>query len=211
MSKSKGKLRILFKELRAKAHQEFKSDQPHITDSLSKNIAALLTDYNHDQPIICGGYCGMGSEFPFSLIKNFIDEICKRKNIDLVYAYPSLKDRENMAFISVDSEADISQTKMGFSQPIYDTSKIVIPDIMFVPAIAFDYAGNRLGHGMGHYDRYFDKINKQPLKVGVNYASVIDEVSLKLDSLPSEKHDVKMNCILTDSGLYKIKQLSCSA
>ena len=55
-----------------------------------------------------------------------------------------------------------------------------------------DYKGNRIGYGKGFYDKYY-KNNKSSIYIGYIYT----EQSFK--ALPFQKHDLKLNAIVTDT------------
>lgn len=42
-------------------------------------------------------------------------------------------------------------------------------EVVFVPLLAYDTAGNRLGYGKGFYDRFLAKCSKDVIKVGLSY------------------------------------------
>jgi 5-formyltetrahydrofolate cyclo-ligase len=85
----------------------------------------------------------------------------------------------------------------GILEPV---GKAVSPadlDLVFVPALAVDHFGNRLGKGKGIYDRW----------LGANFHSRIYAVvfdSEVLDLVPHEFHDKKVNGIVTPTGLIAI-------
>lgn len=64
-------------------------------------------------------------------------------------------------------------------------------DVVFVPALAVDGTGVRLGRGAGHYDRSLPLASGRARLVGVvgDHEFVPD--------LPGEAHDVRMNAVLT--------------
>lgn len=64
-------------------------------------------------------------------------------------------------------------------------------DLIVVPGVAFDSAGNRMGRGRGFYDRML-KSTPNAVKVGVAYGFQM------LDSIPTEPHDVKMDLVIHD-------------
>ena len=43
------------------------------------------------------------------------------------------------------------------------TNQVLIPDVLFVPCLAFDNYGFRLGYGGGYYDKTFSKLKEFPL------------------------------------------------
>lgn len=62
-------------------------------------------------------------------------------------------------------------------------------DIILVPGLAFDTAGNRLGYGAGYYDSFLEN-HPEAFKVGVAYPFQV------LDKVPTEIHDVKLDRII---------------
>lgn len=72
-------------------------------------------------------------------------------------------------------------------------------DIVFMPLVGFDAAGNRMGMGRGFYDRHFAfRLHlarcRRPLLVGLAYA--VQQVP----SLPHAAHDVPLDAIVTESS-----------
>lgn len=70
-------------------------------------------------------------------------------------------------------------------------------DLVFVPALAVDRQGNRLGRGGGHYDRALVNVPRERI-VAVVFA---DEV---LDVVPTEAHDVRVGAALTPDGVIEL-------
>ncbi len=64
-------------------------------------------------------------------------------------------------------------------------------DLIIVPGVAFDRAGNRMGRGRGFYDRLL-KTTPNALKIGVAFNFQI------LESIPTEPFDVKMDRIVCE-------------
>ena len=74
-----------------------------------------------------------------------------------------------------------------------------MPNLMFVPCLAFDIQGYRLGYGGGYYDRtfaYFKNTNHQFISVGFSYDDQ------KVNSVIRDQFDYKLNYILTEKQLY---------
>ena len=63
----------------------------------------------------------------------------------------------------------------------------------------FDNQFNRLGYGGGFYDRYLSKMkNKNKiLKIGIGFSFQ------KVKNLPINKHDQKLDCIITEKKIIK--------
>ncbi|MBQ9417172.1 MAG: 5-formyltetrahydrofolate cyclo-ligase [Bacteroidales bacterium] len=65
-------------------------------------------------------------------------------------------------------------------------------DLIVVPGVAFDRAGNRLGRGRGYYDRLLSAVPRA-YTVGIGFDFQL------VESLPTEPHDRPMDCILCGS------------
>lgn len=74
---------------------------------------------------------------------------------------------------------------------VFDKDKI---DVVIVPGVAFDKEGNRMGYGRGYYDRFLQDISA--VRVGVCHSFQV------IESVPCEEHDVKMDIIVTESGIW---------
>jgi 5-formyltetrahydrofolate cyclo-ligase len=67
-------------------------------------------------------------------------------------------------------------------------------DVIIIPGIAFDKFGNRIGHGMGYYDRLLSN-SKNAIHIGLAF-----EFQL-LDKFPVDDHDMRVDTIITEKRL----------
>jgi 5-formyltetrahydrofolate cyclo-ligase len=92
---------------------------------------------------------------------------------------------------------EIAAGQFGIREPV--PSCVEIPfgrlDLVFVPGVAFDLRGNRLGRGKGFYDRLLAEIR------GVKCGVALDEQIV--DEVPSGKMDVPLDFILTPARCVK--------
>jgi 5-formyltetrahydrofolate cyclo-ligase len=72
-------------------------------------------------------------------------------------------------------------------------------NVMFIPGLAFDVRGFRLGYGGGFYDKVLKETSA--IKVGVCYSFQL------VESLPVEPHDVPVDLILTEHGIIQCQKL----
>ena len=68
------------------------------------------------------------------------------------------------------------------------------PDVVIVPGTAFTVDGDRLGQGGGWYDRFLPGRRDDALTIGIGFEPQI------VDSLPTEPHDVRLDCVVTETG-----------
>lgn len=86
---------------------------------------------------------------------------------------------------------DLAPGIFGLTEP-KEECEIVNPediDLILVPGVAFDRAGNRLGQGGGYYDRFLERSGAR--RVGVCHGFAL------LDAVPHETHDVTMDDVIT--------------
>lgn len=112
-------------------------------------------------------------------------------------AYPRcLKDGE-MTFHKISSFEELKKGAFGIMEPSADAPICEdMEGICFVPALAFDPEGFRLGWGGGYYDRYLADF--KGIKIGVAYDVCVAE------RLPREKYDIKTDYIITESRVKRI-------
>lgn len=68
-------------------------------------------------------------------------------------------------------------------------------NIAVVPGVGFDDSFNRIGHGLGYYDKFFTDIKNPIVKIGLCFESQL------LKSLPIDDFDVKMDMIITENRI----------
>ena len=73
--------------------------------------------------------------------------------------------------------------------------------ILFVPAIAIDQEGYRLGYGGG----YFDRLRQRDLWLSIPSFVVISDNCISKRPLPREKWDVPFNGWISEKGLHQIE------
>ncbi|GHT10845.1 hypothetical protein FACS1894170_03630 [Planctomycetales bacterium] len=65
-------------------------------------------------------------------------------------------------------------------------------DVVFVPGLAFDRSGNRLGRGKGYYDRFLRQLKPEAVKIGLAFECQI------FDKIPTDSNDVQLDGIVTE-------------
>ena len=70
------------------------------------------------------------------------------------------------------------------------------PDILFVPLLAFDAAGGRLGYGGGFYDRTLARLPGRP-RIGCAFAAQ------QVDAVPVGPYDIRLDLVATEKGIIR--------
>ena len=71
-------------------------------------------------------------------------------------------------------------------------------DLILVPAAAVDRTGMRMGWGRGYFDKTLGSMDRRPPV----YAVIFD--SELLDTVPSERHDQRVDGVVTPSGITRL-------
>lgn len=66
-------------------------------------------------------------------------------------------------------------------------------EVIFVPGLAFNYFGQRIGYGAGIYDRLLLKTRRSSIKIGLAF-----DLQLFSDEFPQEEHDICVDYVVTD-------------
>ena len=133
-----------------------------------------------------GGYFPVNYEVDdLEILKEFA-----KKNYQI--SLPVIKKNFNMDFYKWSFDDPLKINQYGIPEP--NSKKLIYPDIILVPLVAFDNNLNRLGYGGGYYDRVIKKLSKKKkiLKIGLAFSIQ------KINNVPVTKYDKKLDYIVTD-------------
>jgi 5-formyltetrahydrofolate cyclo-ligase len=117
----------------------------------------------------------------------------------LIEKHPNLEiyvpKSENFSIIKKDTELIVNN--FGIPEPEMDNgSKVNEFDLAVVPVIGFDRRGYRIGYGRGYYDKFLSKYSYRQA-IGLAYSFQ------EADEIPSEKHDQRLDVIITEKEIIK--------
>jgi 5-formyltetrahydrofolate cyclo-ligase len=108
------------------------------------------------------------------------------------------KTREMIPVMIRSLEKDLVEAKLGIREPKsqspYLENRI---DLILVPAMGFCEDGDRIGHGMGFYDRFLAMISGHAVSCGVGFEEQV------LEKLPREEWDMRLDMIVTDEKVRR--------
>lgn len=126
----------------------------------------------------------------------FILHLLAGKDKDIIISKSDFETRNLTHFLLTDN-TKIKKNEYNIPEPIdgieVPTSKI---EVVFVPLLAFDKTGNRVGYGKGFYDKFLSQCNPKTIKIGLSFFETED---LILDVF---ENDVKLDYCVTPEGVY---------
>lgn len=119
-------------------------------------------------------------------------------------AFPRCNVEERtMKFHFVNSLEELTPCAYGIREPaedapVFDPREEKGSAVCYVPGLAFDAYGYRLGYGKGYYDKFMHTFNG--CTIGVVYSEFI------LPSLPKGRFDKHCDVMLTEKGIKSLKK-----
>ena len=159
--------------------------------SLNINFEHLLKILKKNKSIgkVIGGY------YPYNYEIDAIEILTNLEKQNYQISLPKIKKNSQMDFFYWSSQDPLQINKYGIPEPTSD--KMVAPNILLVPLVAFDKNYNRIGYGGGFYDRYIKRIKKikKIITIGLAYSFQ------RINQIPADKYDVKLDFIVTNKKI----------
>ena len=126
----------------------------------------------------------------------YILQVLAGKDKNIVLSKSDFSTREMTHFLLTDNTTikknayDIPEPIDGLEVPV---SKI---DVVFVPLLAFDEKGNRVGYGKGFYDKFLAECKPEILKIGVSFFEPENIIPDVLNT------DIQLDLCITPTKVY---------
>ena len=134
----------------------------------------------------------IGGYFPVNYEVDDLDILKEFDKKKYQISLPVIKKKFEMDFYKWSFNEPLKINMYGIPEP--EKIKLVYPDVILVPLVAFDKKLNRLGYGGGYYDRLIKKLSekKNMLKIGLALSTQ------KINNVPINEYDKKLDYIVTD-------------
>jgi len=133
------------------------------------------------------------------------DEMPTRAILDAVLASGRVLLLPRMAaagleFAAVEELASLRPGGFGVLEPVASSAALELGpgDLVFVPGVAFDRCGGRLGRGGGHYDHAFPRTLAAPVLIGLAFSFQLVEV------VPMGPSDRRIELVVSEAGITRI-------
>ncbi|MGB1449035.1 MAG: 5-formyltetrahydrofolate cyclo-ligase [Flavobacteriaceae bacterium] len=109
---------------------------------------------------------------------------------------PRMETKNNLSHVLLTDATPIKENRFGIPEPIGGIS--LSPqqmEVVFVPLLAYDKKGQRLGYGKGYYDRFLAECSPSCLFVGLSFFPPEEQI-------PFEETDIPLHYCVTPERVY---------
>ena len=89
----------------------------------------------------------------------------------------------------------LKKNNYGITEPINNEEFLGRIDVIFIPLVAYDLFGKRVGYGKGFYDKFLRNQNNKILRVGLSFFN--PEKRIKID-----EHDENLDFCVTPNRIF---------
>lgn len=106
-------------------------------------------------------------------------------------------EKREMIHYAVNENTKFKKSEWGICEPIEgELVKSTEIEVVFVPLLACDFKGNRVGYGKGFYDRFLLNCSEKAIFIGLSfYEPIVEEIL-------SEPTDVKLHRVVTPNKIF---------
>ena len=126
----------------------------------------------------------------------FILHLLAGKDKEIVVSKSDFETRKMTHFLLTDN-TKIKKNEYNIPEPI---NGLEVPankiEVVFVPLLAFDKKGHRVGYGKGFYDLFLTECNQEVIKIGLSFFDAEDLIEDVYDN------DVRLDYCVTPHQVY---------
>ena len=126
----------------------------------------------------------------------FILHLLSGKDKEIVVSRSDFETRQ-MTHILLTENTKIKKNQYNIPEPV---NGLEVPaktiEVVFVPLLAFDIYGNRVGYGKGFYDQFLSECKPETVKIGLSFFAAVDAVHDVFES------DIKLDYCVTPEKIY---------
>jgi len=121
----------------------------------------------------------------------FILQILAGKDKEIVISKSDFETREMSHFLLTDN-TKIVKNEYNIPEPVNGLPvPVEMIDVVFVPLLAYDKQGNRVGYGKGFYDKFLSQCKPDVIKIGLSFFEPEEQIEDVLET------DVKLDFCVT--------------
>jgi 5-formyltetrahydrofolate cyclo-ligase len=126
-----------------------------------------------------------------------IDAFARARGLRVVY--PRIVDGDRLLAFHEVSTDELVPSTFGLREPRPSAPVVALAELaaLFVPGLAFDRAGGRIGWGRGYYDATLTHASPAALRIGLAFECQI------IEHVPHEPHDATLHYVVTEAAIYR--------
>lgn len=129
----------------------------------------------------------------------FLLQVLAGRDKEIVISKADFETRKMTHYLLTDN-TKIKNNEYGIPEPV---DGIEVPstkiDVVFVPLLAYDKKGHRVGYGKGFYDTFLSECNSDVIKIGLSFFDPEETISDVFES------DVQLDYCVTPYGIFEFK------
>lgn len=126
----------------------------------------------------------------------YILQILMGKDKEIVISKTIFEERKMVHFLLTEN-TKIKKNEFNIPEPL---DGIEVPsnkiDVVFVPLLAFDKKGNRIGYGKGFYDNFLNECKTDVLKIGLSFFGAEERINEVFET------DIPLDFCVTPNEIY---------
>lgn len=127
----------------------------------------------------------------------FLLQILAGKDKEIVLSKSDFETREMTHFLLTDN-TKIVKNEYNIPEPV---NGLPVPtemiDVVFVPLLAYDKLGNRVGYGKGFYDKFLSQCKPDVIKIGLSFFEPEEQIE---DVIAT---DIRLDFCVTDKEIIR--------
>ena len=190
---------------KADLRKQFLEKRKELTEiqfqELNKSLCSNVEKYIQEltRPLTIASFLPIAAKHEIETAQ--IHEDITRMNGGHTFCFPRVMNGIEMQFFKINSANELVLSKWGIPEPMEDIENLIKPQeiqLMFIPLLAFDKKGHRVGYGKGFYDQYLAQCSNNLIKIGL---SLFEEFS-EIDDV--ELTDIPLDIIITPAQLCRV-------
>lgn len=127
----------------------------------------------------------------------YIMQILQGKDKNIVLPKSDFNTMELKHYLLTDQTV-LKVNEYGIPEPVGSSFEVEPKqlDVVFIPLLAVDKKGTRVGYGKGFYDRFLKECRSNTIKIGVSFFEPLDYV------IAPDQFDIPLNQLVTPKNIH---------
>lgn len=188
---TKNQLRTYYKKLRTKLSEQEKEEkslaianmlvQTEIWDNTFYHLFLPITEQNE-----------VNTEYILNLLMG--------KDKEIVLSKTDFQNHQMTHFLLTE-DTKIKKNSYNIPEPVSgEQISVEKIDVVFIPLLAYDRNGNRVGYGKGFYDKFLSECRDNVVKVGLSFFNPENEIE------DVYENDIPLDYCITPDTIYRFKK-----